>query len=80
MSEYGGRVAIITGGASRIGKATAIHLANKEAKVTIADIGEEEGKKMNTLHTSFLINIYFSAYFFGVPVIFQDDFVCLGLV
>src|SRR5947209_1616381 len=36
--ELGGRVAIITGAASGIGRATALRLAREGAKITVADI------------------------------------------
>jgi len=41
--ELGGRVAIITGAASGIGRATALRLAKEGAKITVADIDEEWG-------------------------------------
>ncbi|WP_219914110.1 SDR family oxidoreductase, partial [Bacillus paranthracis] len=40
------RVAIITGGASGIGKALAIQLANKDIFVIIADINETSGQEL----------------------------------
>ncbi|XP_024866984.1 15-hydroxyprostaglandin dehydrogenase [NAD(+)]-like isoform X1 [Temnothorax curvispinosus] len=44
--EIKGRVALITGAASGIGKAYAIELLNQGAKVTICDINTEEGEKL----------------------------------
>lgn len=40
------RVAIVTGGASGIGKALAIQLANKDIFVIIADINETSGQEL----------------------------------
>ena len=41
-----GRVAIVTGGASGIGRATAIALASKGARVIIADLDEPRGQEV----------------------------------
>ncbi|WP_205620307.1 SDR family oxidoreductase [Alteribacter aurantiacus] len=39
-----GRVALVTGGGSGIGKASAIHLARAGAKIVLADLKEEDAK------------------------------------
>jgi NAD(P)-dependent dehydrogenase (short-subunit alcohol dehydrogenase family) len=43
--EFEGKVALVTGGGSGIGRATAIMLANKGAKVVVADIDMQGGEK-----------------------------------
>ena len=55
------RVAIITGAGSGIGEATAIRFAQEGAKVVIAEINSENGKKVtdviNNKHGKFYISI-----------------------
>jgi NAD(P)-dependent dehydrogenase (short-subunit alcohol dehydrogenase family) len=42
MSGFGGRVAVVTGGASGIGEATARLLASRHARVVVADLDETQ--------------------------------------
>jgi len=44
MGMLEGKVAIVTGGSSGIGRATALAFSNEGAKVTIADVNDEGGK------------------------------------
>lgn len=53
--DFGGRAVVVTGGASGIGKATALAFAEFGAKVTILDIDEEAGAAVAAANP----NIYF---------------------
>ena len=46
MERFSGRVAVITGGASGIGRATARRLASEGATVVIADVSREAGQEL----------------------------------
>ena len=54
MKRLDGRVALITGGSSGIGKATAFRFVNEGAKVVISDIQDEKGlaveKELKAIH------------------------------
>ena len=49
MSSIENKVALVTGAASGIGRATAIALGKKGAKVIVSDISEEKGKETQQL-------------------------------
>ncbi len=42
-NRFDGRVALVTGGASGIGKATALRIASEGGAVAIADVQEQSG-------------------------------------
>jgi len=46
MGRVEGKVAIVTGGASGLGKASCLMLAREGAKVAVADINDEAGRKV----------------------------------
>ncbi|MDA8038683.1 MAG: SDR family NAD(P)-dependent oxidoreductase [Actinomycetota bacterium] len=45
-AELAGKVALVTGGASRIGRATARRLARAGTSVVVADLAEEAGREV----------------------------------
>ena len=46
MGSFDGKVAIVTGGALGMGRATALAFAREGARVTVADVNEEAGRKL----------------------------------
>jgi NAD(P)-dependent dehydrogenase (short-subunit alcohol dehydrogenase family) len=46
MSRVEGKVAIVTGGASGIGRATCLLLAKEGSKVAVADINDSAGREV----------------------------------
>ena len=46
MSRLAGRIAIVSGGASGIGRASAVRLAEEGAQVVVADIEGELGRQV----------------------------------
>jgi NAD(P)-dependent dehydrogenase (short-subunit alcohol dehydrogenase family) len=46
MNRVNNKVAIVTGGASGLGKSSALLLAKEGAKVVIADLDEDHGREM----------------------------------
>jgi NAD(P)-dependent dehydrogenase (short-subunit alcohol dehydrogenase family) len=45
MNIFEGKVALVTGGGTGIGRATALDFAAKGASIVVADLNAEEGKK-----------------------------------
>ena len=50
--QFSGKVALVTGGASGLGRVTAIALAREGAKVVVADVAESEGEATAQMITS----------------------------
>ena len=49
VGTFNGKVALVTGGSSGIGRATALAFAQKGAKVAVADVGVEGGEETVSL-------------------------------
>jgi NAD(P)-dependent dehydrogenase (short-subunit alcohol dehydrogenase family) len=45
MSEFSGKIALVTGAASGIGRTSALYYAREGAKVTVSDVNEEGGQE-----------------------------------
>jgi NAD(P)-dependent dehydrogenase (short-subunit alcohol dehydrogenase family) len=54
VHRFGGKVALVTGGASGIGRATALRLAQEGASVVVADIDREAGEQVAASHVHVL--------------------------
>lgn len=52
MDRVKNKVAIVTGGASGLGKSSALLLAHEGAKIVLTDIDEENGKKSSPTNQS----------------------------
>ena len=55
MNRLTNRIALITGGASGIGKATAFRFVNEGAKVVISDIQDEKGLAVEKESKQFMV-------------------------
>lgn len=53
MEDFAGKVALITGAGTGIGRATAIEFASRGASVVVADLNEENGKETVSLIETF---------------------------
>src|SRR3990167_5278977 len=77
--QLDGRVAIITGGASGIGRETCVEFAREGAKVVIADLNKNESQKtldrIRFAYFSFLffLSIMFSFSFFFSLILFYSS-------
>ena len=49
MGQVQGKVAIVTGGASRIGAACAATLAREDEKVVVTDLDEQRVRRLSTI-------------------------------
>jgi 3-oxoacyl-[acyl-carrier protein] reductase len=62
MKRFEGKVVVITGGASGIGRAASLKFAHQGAAVAIWDVNKAQGKELELL----LLNDGFAAHFFDV--------------
>ncbi len=60
MKRLEGKVAIVTGGASGIGKATVLRFAEEGANVAVWDLNEEKGNETAQIAWSFGVKAHFS--------------------
>ncbi|HEX7395437.1 MAG TPA: SDR family NAD(P)-dependent oxidoreductase [Anaerolineaceae bacterium] len=47
MSEFSGKVAIVTGASSGIGRASALFYAREGAKIVVPDVNEKGGQELS---------------------------------